>query len=58
MVVASSPSRGRIYGRVYARHGTNTAARLTVIDRVPANDAAAFPASPGMASDTARCSIG
>jgi predicted RNA methylase len=40
-------------GRVYARHGTNVETRLTVIDRVPAEDPAAFPASPGTASDTA-----
>jgi hypothetical protein len=40
-------------GRVYARHGTNVETRLTVIDRVPADDPAAFPASPGTAKDTA-----
>jgi predicted RNA methylase len=40
-------------GRVFARHGTSVETRLTVIDRVPANDPAAFPAAPGMASDTA-----
>ena len=51
--------RGRIVfsaavdGRVYARHGTSVETRLTVIDRVPADDPAVFPASPGMASDTA-----
>jgi predicted RNA methylase len=51
--------RGRIVftaaidGRVYARHGTNTDTRLTVIDRVPADDPAIFPPSPGVASDTA-----
>ena len=51
--------RGRIVfsaaidGRVYARHGTTTDTRLTVIDRVPADDPAAFPASPGMAPDAA-----
>src|SRR5580704_12053312 len=50
--------RGRIVftaaidGRVYARHGTNTDTRLTVVDRVAADDPAAFPPSPGMASDT------
>jgi predicted RNA methylase len=50
--------RGRIVftaaidGRVYARHGTNTDTRLTVIDRIAADDPAAFPPSPGMASDT------
>jgi predicted RNA methylase len=40
-------------GRVYARHGTTTETRLTVIDRVPADDPTAFSASPGMAGDTA-----
>src|SRR5262252_342649 len=40
-------------GRVYARHGTTTETRLTVIDRVPADDPTAFPASPGLAGDTA-----
>src|SRR5215470_3515881 len=51
--------RGRVVfsaavdGRVYARHGTTTETRLTVINRVPADDPASFPASPGMAGDTA-----
>jgi len=51
--------RGRIVfstaidGRVYARHGTTIDTRLTVIDRVPADDPTVFPASPGMASDPA-----
>jgi predicted RNA methylase len=51
--------RGRIVftaaidGRVYARHGTTTDTRLTVIDRVRADDPAVFPPSPGVASDTA-----
>ncbi|HKD31323.1 MAG TPA: strawberry notch family protein [Xanthobacteraceae bacterium] len=40
-------------GRVYARHGTTTETRLTVIDRVPADNPASFPASPGTAGDTA-----
>ncbi|MGE3919221.1 MAG: methylase, partial [Hyphomicrobiaceae bacterium] len=40
-------------GRVYARHGTTVETRLTVIDRVPASDPRAFPASPGMAPDVA-----
>ena len=40
-----------IDGHVYARHGTTTETRLTVIDRVPADDPTAFSASPGMASD-------
>ena len=51
--------RGRVVfsaaidGRVYARQGTTTDTRLTVIDRVPASDPTAFPASPGMACDCA-----
>jgi predicted RNA methylase len=51
--------RGRIVfsaavdGRVYARHGTTAETRLTVIDRLPADDPTAFPASPGMAGDPA-----
>jgi predicted RNA methylase len=40
-------------GRVYARHGTSTETRLHVIDRIPADDPAAFPASPGTAGDAA-----
>ena len=42
-----------IEGRVYARHGTTTETRLTVIDRVPASDPFSFPTSPGMAPDAA-----
>jgi hypothetical protein len=51
--------RGRVVfsaavdGRVYARHGTTVETRLTVIDRVPADDPRCFPASPGMAPDAA-----
>ncbi len=51
--------RGRVVfsaavdGRVYARHGTTVDTRLTVIDRVPADDPSCFPASPGMAPDVA-----
>ena len=51
--------RGRIVfsaaidGSVYARHGTNVTTRLTVIDRLPAVDPAAFPASPDIAPDAA-----
>jgi predicted RNA methylase len=51
--------RGRIVfsapvdGRAYARHGTSVETRLTVIDRVPADDPTAFPASPGMATNVA-----
>ncbi|SHG03830.1 hypothetical protein SAMN05444169_0193 [Bradyrhizobium erythrophlei] len=40
-----------IDGAVYAKHGTTIDTRLTVIDRVPADDSAPFPASPGIASD-------
>jgi predicted RNA methylase len=40
-----------IDGAVYAKHGTNIDTRLTVIDRVPADDVASFPASPGIAPD-------
>ncbi|MDP2620296.1 MAG: strawberry notch family protein [Hyphomicrobiales bacterium] len=51
--------RGRVLfsaaidGRVYARHGTSVDTRLTVIDRVPADHADVFPASPGKADDVA-----
>jgi len=51
--------RGRVVfsaaidGRVYARHGTSVDTRLTVIDRIPADDPTAFPAPPGMAPDAA-----
>ena len=38
---------------VYAKHGTTIETRLTVIDKVPADDPAAFPASPGIAPDVA-----
>jgi hypothetical protein len=38
-------------GRVYARHGTTTATRLTVFDRVPAENPQVFPMSPGIAAD-------
>ncbi len=40
-----------IDGAVFARHGTSVDTRLTVIDRVPADDTTAFPASPGIAPD-------
>jgi predicted RNA methylase len=43
-----------IAGQAYARHGTSMETRLTVIDRVPAEDPSAFPASPGMAGDAAE----
>jgi predicted RNA methylase len=51
--------RGRIVfsaaidGRVYGRHGTIVETCLHVIDRVPAENPEAFPASPGTAGDTA-----
>ena len=41
-------------GRAYARHGTAIETRLTVIDRVPAEDPHAFPSAIGMAADTAE----
>ncbi|MBV9984899.1 strawberry notch-like NTP hydrolase domain-containing protein, partial [Bradyrhizobium sp.] len=40
-----------IDGAVYAKHGTTIDTRLTVIDRVPAEDIACFPAFPGIAPD-------
>ena len=52
-------ARGRVVftaaidGAVYARHGTSFATRLTVIDKLPAEDATLFPASPGTAPDVA-----
>ena len=42
-----------IAGSVFAPHGTSVETRLTVIDEVPADDAAQFPASPGTAPDLA-----
>ncbi len=51
--------RGRVVfsaaidGTVFAKHGTTIDTRLTVIDKVPADDATAFPLSPGMAPDVA-----
>jgi predicted RNA methylase len=42
-----------IDGTVYARHGTTIETRLTVIDKRPAADAAAFPASRDIAPDVA-----
>jgi predicted RNA methylase len=51
--------RGRIVfsaavdGRIYARHGTNVDTRLTVIDRMPADNPTAFAHSPRMACDLA-----
>ena len=40
-----------IAGRAYVRHGTTIETRLTVIDRIPAEDPRAFPSSAGMAAD-------
>ena len=51
--------RGRVVftaavdGSVYAKHGTTIDTRLTVIDKLPADDPASFPASPGIAPDVA-----
>ncbi|WP_373852273.1 strawberry notch-like NTP hydrolase domain-containing protein [Bradyrhizobium sp.] len=40
-----------IDGALYAKRGTTTDTRLTVIDRVPADDIASLPASVGVALD-------
>ncbi len=42
-----------IDGAVYAKHGTTIDTRLIVIDKMPADDPSAFPASPGIAPDVA-----
>jgi len=42
-----------IEGKVYARHGTAIDTRLTVIDKIAADDPTAFPASRGIAPDVA-----
>lgn len=42
-----------ISGSVFAPHGTSVETRLTVIDKVPADDPAQFPASLGLAPDLA-----
>ncbi|RUW49249.1 methylase [Mesorhizobium sp. M1A.F.Ca.ET.072.01.1.1] len=42
-----------IAGAVYAKHGTTIETRLTVIDKAPAEDAARFPESAGVAPDVA-----
>lgn len=42
-----------IVGSVFAPHGTTVETRLTVIDKVPADNPAQFPASPGIAPDLA-----
>ena len=43
-----------IAGKAYARHGTTFETRLTVIDRIPAEDPRSFPSSPGIAADAAE----
>ena len=43
-----------IAGRAYVRHGTSFDTRLTVIDRVPAEEPRVFPSSPGIATDAAQ----
>ncbi len=51
--------RGRVVftaaidGAVFARHGTRIDTRLTVIDKLPADDPSVFQASPGIAPDVA-----
>jgi hypothetical protein len=56
---ASLQEHGRVLfsaaidGRVYARHGTTIDTRLTIIDKVPADDPMVFPPSLGSAPDTA-----
>ncbi len=51
--------RGRVVftaavdGAVYAKHGTSIDTRLTVIDKLPADDPSIFPASSGAAPDIA-----
>jgi hypothetical protein len=51
--------RGRVVftaavdGAVYAKHGTTIETRLTVIDKLPADDPAVFPAVAGVAPDVA-----
>ena len=42
-----------IDGSVYAKHGTSVSTRLTVIDKLPAEDPAVFPTAPGVAPDVA-----
>lgn len=42
-----------IDGKVYAKHGTTIDTRLTVIDKLPAEDPCSFPPSAGVAPDTA-----
>ncbi len=42
-----------IHGSIYAKHGTSIETRLTVIDKLPAEDPTAFPRSAGVAPDVA-----
>ncbi len=42
-----------IDGSVYAKHGTTIDTRVTVIDKLPADDRTALPLSPGTAPDVA-----
>ena len=42
-----------IAGGVFAKHGTTIETRLTVIDRLPADDATTFPSPLGVAPDVA-----
>jgi predicted RNA methylase len=42
-----------IVGAVFAKHGTTIETRLTVIDRLPAENATVFPSPPGRAPDVA-----
>lgn len=42
-----------IDGQVYRKHGTTIDTRLTVIDRLPADDPRHFPEAPGVAPDAA-----
>ncbi|KMJ99809.1 putative RNA methylase [Bradyrhizobium japonicum] len=42
-----------IAGGVFAKHGTTIETRLTVIDRLPADDATTFPSPLGVAPDAA-----
>ncbi|MER8788367.1 strawberry notch family protein [Mesorhizobium sp. M0983] len=51
--------RGRVVfsaavdGSIYAKHGTTFPTRLTVFDRLPADDPTVFPAAPDVAPDAA-----
>jgi hypothetical protein len=42
-----------IDGSLFAKHGTTIDTRLTVIDKLPADDPGQFPRSPGIAPDAA-----